>query len=96
MVTCQRGNRTAIEAVFVHVLELAREARLMQLGAVSIDGTKIDANTSGCRFIHYDRSKELREKLVANIVLQMEGVEMANITDLDTRSCWTHWSAARF
>ena len=45
----RRGNRTAIEAAFVHVLLLARETGLVRLGTVSIDGTKIDANASKYR-----------------------------------------------
>ncbi|MFW7266891.1 IS1182 family transposase [Gluconacetobacter sp. Hr-1-5] len=81
--TFRRSNRTAIEAAFLHVLELARETGLMRLGTVSIDGTKIDANASKYRSIRYDRAKELREKLTADIATLMERAEAADATDTD-------------
>ncbi|ACI49970.1 transposase IS1182 family protein [Gluconacetobacter diazotrophicus PA1 5] len=81
--TFRRGNRTAIEAAFMHVLLLARETGLVRLGTVSIDGTKIDANASKYRSIRYDRAKELREKLATDISTLMERAEAADTTDVD-------------
>ncbi|TCS21399.1 hypothetical protein EDC31_1392 [Acidomonas methanolica] len=81
--TFRRGNRAAIEAAFLHVLELAREIGLMRLGTVSIDGTKIDANASKYCSIRYDRAKELREKLATDIATLMERAEMADATEMD-------------
>ena len=81
--TFRRGNRTAIEAAFLHVLELARETWLMRLGTVSIDGTKIDANASKSRSIRYDRAEELRETLATDIAILMERAETADTTDTD-------------
>jgi hypothetical protein len=63
----RRANRAAIEAAFLQVLLIAREAGLLRLGAVAIDGTKIDANASKIRSVRYDRAKELREKLATDI-----------------------------
>ncbi|MFT8720713.1 IS1182 family transposase [Acetobacter sp.] len=79
----RRGNRTAIEAAFVHVLLLARETGLVRLGTVSIDGTKIDANASKYRSIRYDRAKELRETLATDIAILMDQAETADTTDTD-------------
>jgi len=47
----RRSNKAAIEAAFLQVLLLAREAGLLRLGMVSIDGTKIDANASKIRSV---------------------------------------------
>lgn len=63
----RRANRAAFEAAFLQVLLLAREAGLLRLGTVAIDGTKLDANASKIRSVRYDRAKALREKLAADI-----------------------------
>ena len=63
----RRTNRAAFEAAFLQVLLLARESGLLRLGTVSIDGTKLDANASKIRSVRYDRAKQLREKLAADI-----------------------------
>jgi hypothetical protein len=49
------------------VLLLARESGLLRLGTVAIDGTKLDANASRIRSVRYDRAKDLRAKLAADI-----------------------------
>ena len=43
--TFRGANTAAIEAAFLQVL-LAREAGLLRLGTVSVDGTKIDADAA--------------------------------------------------
>ena len=63
----RRANRAAFEAAFLQVLLLAREAGLLRLGAVAIDGTKLDANASKIRSVRYERAKELRAKLATDI-----------------------------
>lgn len=63
----RRANRAAFEAAFLQVLLLARESGLLRLGTVAIDGTKLDANASKVRSVRYDRAKELRQKLAADI-----------------------------
>ena len=60
-------NKAAFEAAFLQILLLARETGLLRLGTVSIDGTKIDANASKIRSVRYDRARELRAKLAADI-----------------------------
>ncbi|GCE81992.1 hypothetical protein MSKU9_0133 [Komagataeibacter diospyri] len=94
--TFRRGNRVAIEAAFMHVLELARETGLVRLGTVSIDGTKIDANASKYRSIRYDRAKELREKLATDIATLMERAEAADATETDHQALPDELAAARF
>jgi transposase len=81
--TFRRGNRTAIEAAFVHMFLLARETGLVRLGTVSIDGTKINANASKYHSTSYDRAKELREKLATDIAILIECAKAADTTDTD-------------
>jgi transposase len=63
----RRVNRAAFETAFLQVLLLARESGLLRLGMVAIDGTKLDADASKIRSVRYDRAKELRQKLAADI-----------------------------
>lgn len=63
----RRINAAAIEVAFLQVLLLPRESGLLQLGTVSIDGTKIDANASKIRSVRYDRAQDLRARLAADI-----------------------------
>jgi hypothetical protein len=48
-------------------LLLAKVSGLLRLGTVAIDGTRLDANASKIRSVRYDRAKELRAKLAADI-----------------------------
>jgi transposase len=74
----RRANRAAFEAAFLQVLLLAREAGLLRLGMVAIDGTKLDANASKIRSVRYDRAKELRQKLAADIAALTAQAEAAD------------------
>lgn len=65
--TFRRTNKAAIGAAFLQVLLLARETGLLRLGTMPIDGTTIDANASKIRSVRYDRARELRAKLQADI-----------------------------
>jgi transposase len=77
----RRANRAAFEAAFLRVLLLAREAGLMRVGAVAIDGTKLDANASKMRSVRYDRAKALRAKLAADIAALTARAEAADAED---------------
>ena len=74
----RRANRAAFEAAFLQVLLLARETGLLRLGMVAIDGTKLDANASKIRSVRYDRAKELRAKLTADIAALTDRAEAAD------------------
>jgi hypothetical protein len=68
------------------MLLLARETGLLQLGTVSIDGTKIDANASKIRSVRYDRAQVLREKLAADIAALTAKAEAADAKDEDPQA----------
>ena len=82
----RRLNKAAFEAAFLQVLLLARESGLLRLGTVSIDGTKIDANASKIRSVRYDRAKELRAKLAADIAALTAQAEAADAADHDPQA----------
>ena len=84
--TFRRTNKAAFEAAFLQVLLLAREAGLLKLGTVSIDGTKIDANASKIRSVRYDRAKELRAKLAADIAALTAQAETADAEQRDPQA----------
>lgn len=82
----RRSNKAAFETAFLQVLLLGRESGLLRLGTVSIDGTKIDANASKLRSVRYDRAKELRAKLAADITALTAQAEAADAEDYDPQA----------
>ncbi len=65
--TFRRENFAAVGESFLQVLLLAKELKLVKLGVVSVDGTKLDANASKHRSVRYDRAGELIEQLELEI-----------------------------
>ena len=59
----RRENVAAVQESFVQGLLLAKELKLLRVGRVSVDGTKMKANASRRRSIRYDRAVALREQL---------------------------------
>jgi transposase len=57
----------ALSGLFLQVLTLCREAGLVKLGHVSLDGTKIKANASRHKAMSYDRMKQDEERLQSEI-----------------------------
>ena len=56
-------NEAAFAAAFVSVLQLAQQLRLSKVGAISVDGTKIQANASKHAAVSYQRAGEMLEQL---------------------------------
>ena len=71
------ANQAAFRAAFVSVLQLAHQLRLTRVGAVSVDGTKIQANASKHAAVSYQRSGEMIEQLELEVKELMERVEQA-------------------
>lgn len=59
----RRENFEAVSEAFPRVLLLARELKLLRVGTVSVDGTKLDASASKRNSIRRDRAAALREQL---------------------------------
>ena len=80
----RKQHLDAFVELFVHVLRLAKEAGLVQLGNVSTDGTKIQGNASRHKAMSYgymkkevERLREEIEALVTQAVQQDEADEAA-------------------
>lgn len=71
------ANQAAFQAAFVSVLQLARQLRLTQVGTVSVDGTKIQANASKHAAVSYQRAGEMIEQLELEVKELMERAEQA-------------------
>src|SRR6266700_3873569 len=71
------ANEAAFRAAFVSVLQLAQQLRLTRVGAVSVDGTKIQANASKHAAVSYQRAGEMIEQLELEVKELMERAEQA-------------------
>ena len=63
----RRDHRIALGKLFTQVLEACREAGLVKLGTVAIDGTKIKANASKHKAMSHKRMLERRDEYTAAI-----------------------------
>ena len=76
--TLRRRNRKLFEQCFEQVLEMASEVGVLQVGTVSIDGTKVGANANKYKSVSYERCEELLKQLeqeVGQLVKQAEQVD---------------------
>lgn len=79
----RRENFDAIAEAFLQVLLMARQLKLLKLGNVSLDGTKIDANANKRRSLRYDRAGELSDQLQGEIDDLLKQAEQADNDDDD-------------
>lgn len=75
--TFRVANKVAFQAAFLSVLPLARQLRLTRVGAVSINGTKSQANASKPAAVSYQRAGEMIEQLALEVKALMERAEQA-------------------
>lgn len=59
----RKRHGQALEGLFVQVLQLCREAGLVKLGRVAVDGSKVKANASKHKAMSYGRMKEREAEL---------------------------------
>jgi len=79
----RRNNFEAIASAFVHVLELARELKLLNLGTVSLDGTHIKASASKDKNVTYERAQQLRRQLRLDVDQLLAQAEQADTREGD-------------
>ena len=77
----RRKNLEAIAETFEQVLLLAKELKLLRVGTVSVDGTKVDANASRHNNVRYDRAQALRSQLRGDIEELLERAESEDAQD---------------
>jgi transposase len=80
LIKFRRRHLDRFQALFVQVVEFARELGLVQLGHLSIDGTKVKANASKHKAMSYQRMLEQEERLraeIAALLAQADAVDTA-------------------
>ena len=63
----RKDHLEALGGLFLQVLELCRQAGLVKLGHVALDGTKVRANASKHKAMSYGRMKEQEGQLTAEV-----------------------------
>ena len=63
----RKDNLRALSGLFVQVLALCRQAGLVKLGHVALDGTKVRANASKHKAMSYGRMKEKEAQLSTEV-----------------------------
>ena len=89
----RRENFAAVADCFLQVLLLAKELKLLQLGTVSVDGTKLKASASKHRSVTYQRAGELAARQERGGTGRMpqapstepDAQQQSNLTDPDSR-----------
>jgi transposase len=74
----RKRHLKALSGLFVQVLKLCREAGLVKLGHVALDGTKVRANASKHKAMSYGRMEQKEEELkrqVDEFLVLAEGVD---------------------
>ena len=73
--------------LFVQVLELAQEMKLLKLGSVCLDGTKIQANASRHSALSYGQLQKMETQLQAEVQELLALAEQADLADLPDGVC---------
>lgn len=79
--TFRRENFDAVAECFVGVLELARTLKLLKVGIVSVDGTKVKANASKYKNVSYERAGQIHEQLEIEVKELLKKAEEADIRE---------------
>ena len=73
-----------LEALFIQVLALAREMKLLKLGTIALDGTKIKANASKHKALSYGHAQKIEQQLKAEVralIARAEAADQAPVND---------------
>lgn len=82
LATFRRRFLGEIEGLFVQVLELASEMKLLKVGTVCLDGTKIHANASRHSALSYGHIEKLETRLKAEVQELLALAEQADKADV--------------
>jgi len=74
----RRQNQKLIAKFFVRILELARELKLLQVGTISVDGSRVKANASKHRGVSYQRAGQLIQELEKEVKELLAKAERAD------------------
>lgn len=77
----RRLHLQTFTALFVQVVQIAREAGVVQLGTVVIDGTKVHANASKRKAMSYARMLEQERRLREEIATLIAAAEATDVSE---------------
>src|SRR6185312_10390337 len=77
----RRRHLEALAGLFVQVLKLCQKAKLVELGHVALDGTKMKANASKHKAMSYGRMKKTERELAAEVDAWLKAAEAADAED---------------
>lgn len=84
LATFRRRFLKEVESVFVQVLMLAREMKLLKLGHIALDGTKIEANASKHKALSWAHANKIEAQLrreVQTLLALAESSDAAAVPD---------------
>ena len=67
-----------LSGIFVQVLQIAGQLKLLKLGTIALDGTKVHANASRHSALSYRRATELEEQLKREVQELLQRAEQAD------------------
>lgn len=76
----RQQHLAAFERLFVQVVHIAREARVVQLGALAVDGSKVKANASKHKAMSYGRMRQEEQRVrdeIATLLAKAHAVDAA-------------------
>ncbi len=79
--TFRRRFLPELEQLFVQVLLLAREMKLLKLGTIALDGTKLKANASKHKALLYSHAKKLEAQFKTEVKALIQLAESADKQD---------------
>jgi transposase len=71
-----------LDALFAQILLLANQMKVLQLGSVCLDGTKVKANASKHKALSYGHALKIEEQLREEVRRMLEAAEQADAEDL--------------
>jgi len=81
--TFRRRFLSELEPLFLQILLIARQAGLLTMGSVSLDGSKVKANASKHKALSYGYATRLEKKLEAEIQELLRRAEEADREDAE-------------
>ena len=79
----RKDHLTALQGLFVQVLKLCREAGLVKVGLVSLDGTKVKANASRHKAMSYEYMQKEEQRLQEEIAALLSRAESTDAAEDD-------------
>ena len=80
--TFRRRFLPHLKGIFIQILQIAHEMKILRLGAVSLDGTKVKANASKHKALSYGHASKLEKQLEQEINELLQKAEQTDSADL--------------